>query len=185
MNTRINSLLISILILFGLFAISCRPAHTSGQKEEAPPPPAWDESESEPVSPTLEQIQYSFREVAQKVLPVVVEINVVEVITQRIPRFDSPWDFFFRPSPDDNNSEERRFERPGLGSGVIVRKEGNKVYVLSNNHVVGEADEISIRLFDEREFKARLVGTDPRRDLALIVFETKEEVPIARLGNSD
>ena len=62
---------------------------------------------------------------------------------------------------------------------------GNKVYVLSNNHVVGEADEISVRLFDEREFKAKLVGTDPRRDLAVIVFETKKEVPIARLGNSD
>ncbi len=124
----------------------------------------------------------SFREVAQEVLPVVVEVNVVEVIEQNVPRGMSPWDFFFGPN---ENGEERKFERPGLGSGVIVRQNGNKVYVLTNNHVVGNANEISVRLYDEREFEASIVGKDERTDLALIEFQTKQEVPIARLGDSE
>lgn len=124
----------------------------------------------------------SFREVAQDVLPVVVEVNVIEVIEQNIPRGMSPWDFFFGPN---ENGQEREFERPGLGSGVIVRQDGNNVYVLTNNHVVGNADEISVRLHDEREFEASIVGKDPRTDLALIKFTTNQEVPIARLGDSD
>ncbi|MBA7611224.1 Periplasmic serine endoprotease DegP [subsurface metagenome] len=178
-----SSLIVFMIIIFALFTISCRQAHPTGQQETSPP----EDAQAQPLSPppTLEQIQTSFRQVAQSVLPVVVEIDVVEVISQRVPRAQSPWDFFFDPSPGDDDTPEREFRRPGLGSGVIVRKQGNKVYVLSNNHVVGEADEISIRLYDERQFKGKLVGTDPRRDLALVVFETREEVPVARLGNSN
>jgi len=136
----------------------------------------------------LEELQYSFRNIASSVLPVVVQINVVEVVTQQTPEGVSPWDFFFGPSPDSpegGTPEEREFRRPGLGSGVIVRKDGKKVYVLTNNHVVGEADEISILLHDQRTFTGKLVGKDVRKDLALVVFETKDDVPVAVLGDSD
>lgn len=132
---------------------------------------------------TTVQALPSFRDVAKDVLPVVVEVNVVEVIEQNMPRNLSPWDFFF--GPQDDGGSQREFKRPGLGSGVIVRQEGNKVFVLTNNHVVGSADEISVRLYDEREFEATLIGKDPRTDLALIQFKTRENVPIARLGNAD
>ena len=63
---------------------------------------------------TLENIQYSFRQVAQRALPVVVEINVVEVVSQNRPRFNSPWEFFFNPSPFDRSPQEREYRRPGF-----------------------------------------------------------------------
>lgn len=145
---------------------------------------AQDDYNAEQGLKALQDIQYSFRSVAEKALPVVVEINVSEVITQTIPRFDSPWDFFFDQDPNDEG-EEREFERPGLGSGVIVNKQGNKVYVVTNNHVVGSADKIIVRLYDGREFSASIIGKDQRTDLALVAFETSDAVPIADLGDSD
>lgn len=125
----------------------------------------------------------SFRKVAESVLPVVVEINVVEVIKQEGRNF-SPWDFFFGEQPDQDG-EGKEYRRPGLGSGVIVRQDGNKAYAITNNHVVGKADEISVRLYDEREYPAKVVGKDARTDLALVVFEVEGDVPVARLGDSD
>ncbi len=130
----------------------------------------------------MAQIQYSFRQVAEAVLPVVVEINTEELVSQRSPRIQSPWDFFFG---NPENRQEREFRQPGLGSGVLVQRQGNKVYVLTNNHVVGSADKINVRLHDEREFSGKLVAADPRRDLAVVVFETREQLPLAALGNSD
>ena len=132
---------------------------------------------------SLESIQSSFRAVAQKVIPTVVEIDVVDVV--KAPVMTNPFEFFFGPRGQNPAPEEREFRQYGLGSGVIVRRDGSKVYVLTNNHVVGEAEEISVKLSDQRQFTARLVGTDARKDLALVVFETKDPVPIAALGNSD
>jgi serine protease Do len=126
-------------------------------------------------------LQESFNAVAEQVLPVVAEINVVEVVHQNIPRLYSPWDFFFGTP----HYEEREYRKPGLGSGVIVRRERDTVYVLSNNHVVGNADEISVRLYDGREFEAQIVGKDERTDLALVSFDTTDHIPVARLGDSD
>ncbi len=126
----------------------------------------------------LLEIQRSFREVGRRALPVVVQINVTELIRQRLPEY-------FRPNEQQSPFEPREIPRPGLGSGVLVRQAGKKVYVLTNNHVVSQAEEISVLLYDQREFKAEKVGTDPRKDLALIVFETREDVPLAELGDSE
>ncbi len=126
-------------------------------------------------------LQNTFRRVAQEVLPVVVQVNTVQVVTQEAPQ--NPFDFFFGPRPDQN--QEREFRRPGLGSGVLVRRDGNTVYALTNNHVVGDANEISITLSDQREFDAEIVGKDARTDLALVRFHTNEELPLALLGDSD
>lgn len=149
-----------------------------GREPQTAAPTASPHQSSVDYARSLEE---AFNQVADQVLPVVVEINVVEVVRQNIPRFQSPWQFFFAPP----QFEEREFRRPGLGSGVIVRRDGRTVYVLSNNHVVGDADEISIRLHDGREFEGRIVGKDERTDLALLSFETREDVPVARLGDSD
>ncbi|TVR02277.1 MAG: Do family serine endopeptidase [Spirochaetaceae bacterium] len=158
----------------------------SGSQSVDRPPAAQAAQRPLPAAPGAAPM--SFRGVAQNVLPVVVEINTVEVVRQQVPRFQSPFDFFFGPrSPQQQQQqpEEREFRRPGLGSGVIVQREGNSVYVITNNHVVGQAGEISLRLYDGREFSAETVGRDPRTDLALVKFETSDEVPIARLGDSD
>ncbi len=127
----------------------------------------------------LESLQNSFRAVADKVLPTVVEVNTVDIVSQA--SSGSGWPFFRQPS----QPQQREFRRNGLGSGVIVGRDNDRVYVLTNNHVAAEAEEISITLYDKREFDAELVGTDARRDLALLVFSTKEDVPVAELGNSD
>jgi serine protease Do len=134
---------------------------------------------------TLETIQSTLRAVAQKVQPTVVEVNVVDVIKRPVQRFDSPFEFFFGPRGSSAEVKDREFRRQGLGSGVVVRKTGAKVYVLTNNHVVGSADEISVKLTDGRQFEATLVGRDEKKDLALVMFETRESVPVAELGDSD
>jgi Do/DeqQ family serine protease len=135
---------------------------------------------------TLQSLQDAFRSVAANVLPTVVEIDVVDVVKQPVPSFNNPFEFFFGPRGENPQApEEREFRQQGLGSGVIVRHTGSKVYVLTNNHVAGEAEEISVKLNDGRQFTAKLVGADPNRDLALVMFETQEQVPVAQLGDSD
>ncbi len=138
-------------------------------------------------TPTSEEVlwayQNAFRNAAQAALPVVVKIDVVNIVTQRVPTLQNPFGFFFGTRPEEPQEQELR--RPGLGSGVMVRRVGDRVYVVTNAHVIGTADEITVSLHDGRSFEATRVGTDERRDLAMVVFETKETVPIARLGNSD
>jgi serine protease Do len=135
---------------------------------------------------TLTAMQYSFRRVAKEALPVVVEINTVEIIKQQSSAGAlSPWELFFGPSPDNKSGQQREFRRPGLGSGVLTKRDGDTVYALTNNHVIAEANEIGVVLNDGREFEAEVVGSDARTDLALISFETDEELPLAQLGDSD
>ncbi|MCB9030769.1 MAG: DegQ family serine endoprotease [Deltaproteobacteria bacterium] len=69
----------------------------------------------------------------------------------------------------------------GMGTGVIIRKEG---YILTNNHVVGDADEITVRLHNKKEYKAEVIGTDPKTDLAVIKIDAPNLTP-ADLGDSD
>jgi len=133
------------------------------------------------VPDTREQVFYSFSSVAKEALPVVVQINTV--IEQIIPAFRNPFDFFFGNEAPKQGEQKR--EQPGLGSGVIVKQDGNKVYVLTNNHVAEKAKEIKVKLNDGKEFDAKIIGNDSRTDLALVMFETKEKVPVAILGDSD
>lgn len=132
-----------------------------------------------------EGLQSAFRSVADAVLPVVVQINTVEVRKQQVPNFNGiPWEFFFG-TPDDEGSNEREYRSSGLGSGVIVRRDGSTYYVVTNNHVVGEAAEISIAMYDGEEYSAELVGTDPRKDLAIVSFSMDTSHPLAVLGDSE
>jgi serine protease Do len=76
----------------------------------------------------------------------------------------------------------RDYKQHGLGSGVIVSPDG---YILTNNHVVGGAEEIHVTLMDKREFTAKVIGKDAKTDLALIKVDAKDPLPVAELGNSD
>ncbi len=71
-------------------------------------------------------------------------------------------------------------EAQSLGSGFIISPDG---YILTNNHVIADADEILVRLADRSELKAKLVGTDPRSDVALLKIEGKD-LPVLKLGKS-
>jgi len=126
--------------------------------------------------------QDRFRSVAAVTQPVVVEINVMSTVTQ--PVATSPFDFFFG-KPDQDKPREREFTQRGLGSGVIVARDGDKYFVITNDHVAGEAEEIEVVLNDERAYQAELVGADGLMDLALVSFRTNDNIPLAKLGDSE
>lgn len=177
-NLVLTGAIFGFVLSMVLFSCSTeiRPSETALAQEA---PPAMD---------SLEDMQNSFRFVAESVLPTVVKINVEEVRTQRVPRSnDTPWfDFFFGQPDEEEEEEEREFRTQGLGSGVIVRQDGTTYYVLTNNHVIGDADDIQVVLDDEREYSAELVGRDERKDLALVQFEAETDaLPTARIGDSD
>ena len=94
-------------------------------------------------------------------------------------------DFFQRNLPRDQSKTphggDRQREAQSLGSGFIISSDG---YVLTNNHVIADADEIIVRLADRSELKAKLVGTDPRTDVAVLKIEGKN-LPTVKLGDSD
>ena len=134
---------------------------------------------------TMMTLQHTYREVADDTLSIVVQVNTIDILSQEVPNSDG-WDFFF-PDPDgEGSTEEREFRTQGLGSGVIVRHIDSTYYVVTNNHVVGEADEISVTLHNGRTYAAQVVGNDLRRDLAVVSFQApKEELAVAKLGDSD
>ena len=128
----------------------------------------------------------AFAEVARNVTPAVVHISVVKKIeSQEDPSSDFFNDDFFRrffgersPFPTPKKKE---YQQRGLGSGVIIDKQG---HILSNNHVVRDADEIVIKMSDKREFEAKVVGADEKTDIAVLKIEASE-LPIAPLGDSE
>ena len=84
-------------------------------------------------------------------------------------------DFFGKQMPP----QERR--QAGIGTGFIIDKSG---HIITNNHVVADADKIKVKFKDEREFEAKIIGRDPQTDLALIKIEPKGDLPVASLGRS-
>src|SRR5688572_18419945 len=130
----------------------------------------------------------SFDPMIKKVSPAVVNVFTTTAARQNTSQNRSPFDdpFFRRFFGDDlpGGGETRRFRTPrqnGLGSGVIVSEDG---YILTNNHVVDNADEIRIALSDEREFTAKVVGRDDKSDVAVLKIDAKN-LPYVSLANSD
>lgn len=127
-----------------------------------------------------------FVTLAETLKPTVVNISTAKSPSQprRLRRppgqFNDPFQDFFERFFEEAPRRQQR-ER-SLGSGFIISAEG---YILTNNHVVAGADEIKVRLSDGREFKGEVKGADEKLDLALIRIDTKEQLPVAQLGNSD
>ena len=125
---------------------------------------------------------------AESAVNSVVYISVtIQGKTQRV-QVQDPFDDFFgdffgfgqrRQQPQQR--EYRQPDRHGAGSGVIISQDG---YIVTNNHVVGQADEINVKLNDGREFKGRIIGTDETTDLALVQIDVKD-LPAIKIGNSD
>jgi serine protease Do len=123
-------------------------------------------------------------EIAATVKPSVVNISSTKTVrTQGVPFpfFNDP--FFKRFFGDEFRFFERprEFKQSGLGSGVVVDKDG---YILTNNHVIKGADEIKVKLSDKREYIGKIIGTDPKTDLAVIKIDSKD-LPVIKLGDSD
>ncbi len=120
---------------------------------------------------------------AKELTPSVVNVNTTQVIKGRGTRFhspfgdDDPFNEFFKRFFGDS---PRQFKSTSLGSGFIINRDG---YILTNNHVVQNATEISVKLSDGREFKAKVVGRDPKTDIALIRIDASN-LPVIPFGDS-
>lgn len=118
----------------------------------------------------------------EQVLPGVVSIAVEGKQKSRFQNSDIPEEFKFFFGPDIfNNDSPRNFR--GIGSGVIINAE--KGYVLTNNHVIAQADKITVKLKDGREFNAKLVGADELSDIALIQLEKPKNLTEIKMADSD
>ncbi len=130
----------------------------------------------------------SYAPLVKEVLPSVVNISSSKVVHNRMSSEEGmPMDPFFRQFfGQDGNEGGGRFSMPrdsrekALGSGIIVSPEG---YILTNNHVVDGATDVRITLSDKREFKARIVGADPKTDVAVLKIDSKNLAPIT-IGDS-
>jgi serine protease Do len=132
-------------------------------------------AEDKPVA-SLKDFNDAIVDIAEKTNPSVVTITTKR--TQEV-RVVNPFSQFFG-NPQDGGQTRERVQR-GLGSGVVVSDEG---YILTNNHVIEQADEIKIRLFDGNEVDAELVGADPQTDIAVLKIDI-ENPPAVQMGNSD
>lgn len=118
-------------------------------------------------------------DIAEKTNPAVVMITTEKVQEQRVMR--NPFSQFFGNPYGQQDPETREFTQRGLGSGVIVSEGG---YILTNNHVIENVDEIKVQLFNGDEVEAELIGTDPATDIAVIKVDMKD-LPAVKIGNSE
>ncbi|MHB8056697.1 MAG: DegQ family serine endoprotease [Desulfuromonadaceae bacterium] len=124
---------------------------------------------------------------SKKLKPAVVNISTAKTIKPRR-QLQRPFGDQFRNDPFQDfferffdDMQPHNYKQRSLGSGFII--EGG--YILTNNHVIAGADEIKVKLADNREFKAEIKGADERLDLALLKIDAKETLPVAQLGDSD
>lgn len=145
----------------------------------------------------LKSLSQAFTKVAKQAMPAVVFIKVERTTQARGESgFNDPFDlfgeefferFFRRRFPEGQRPQTpegrqpREFRQMGQGSGFIITDDG---YILTNHHVVGEADRVTVVLHDGREFEAKLVGTDPSSDVAVIKIEDAGKLPTLPLGDS-
>ena len=144
-------------------------------------------AQSDDDTALLDRSSRAFAKVVKAAQPAVVNIRVEASVKSRggLPdgsdeMFNNPFfEHFFGPQ---FQGPSRRQRQQGQGSGFIISRDG---FILTNNHVVDGADEITVRLADEREFKAKLVGSDPQTDVALIKIQDSGHLPTLILGDSD
>lgn len=142
---------------------------------------------------TLRNTGEVFAEIAEKVTPAVVFVSVEQEVVQQMPDifFGDPFEefndeffkrFFGQPFPRQPQRQAPRKQiRRGQGSGFIISSDG---YIMTNNHVVEGAEKITVKLSDSRELSAKVVGTDPETDVAVIKVDANN-LPVVQLGDSD
>ena len=130
----------------------------------------------------------NFSDLAEKASPAVVNITSSRTVKERNgygrgfgdPRYDEFFERFFGQQPRPSNPRENTRPVVSTGSGFIISEDG---YLLTNNHVVEDADTVMVSLGDRREYKAEIIGTDQRSDVALLKIDAKN-LPILEIGKS-
>ena len=129
----------------------------------------------------------TFADLAEQVSPSVVNITTSTTVAARsgpaptVPE-GSPFEDLFRDFLDRNEGQQRPRRSQALGSGFVISEDG---FIVTNNHVIAEADEILIEFFSGEELPAEVVGTDPNTDLALLKVESDEPLPFVPWGDSE
>ncbi|MGH7598799.1 MAG: DegQ family serine endoprotease [bacterium] len=187
-----RSLLVTATLIIGFFSGLIFASHW----EFTPASMSQDKTKTSPPSLTaaqgralLQQFSAAFEEAAARVNPSVVPIFSEQLVENRGPfgmRNDQFRDYFgdeffrrFFSNPQRGDDERQKIR--GLGSGVIMSRDG---YILTNNHVIREADKVTVMISENKKYTAKVIGADPQTDLAVIKIEASD-LPAAALGNSD
>jgi len=178
------ALITTAALVLGVAAGTVVSAKTRLLNEVVPAVPKIVVAASPPVQTGNISFASGFAPIISKVVPAVVNISSTKVIDNpqsNAPFFSDPLfrQFFGDQFPQQFNMPKQQRAK-ALGSGVIVSADG---YILTNNHVVDGADDVSVSLEDSREFKAHIVGTDPRTDVAVLKVDA-ENLPVLTLGDS-
>jgi len=178
---RIKTILIALLLVGSVIGLGYGMS-TAIKASHAGPAPAPAVSET-PMVPA------NFTDLARVVRPGVVNIQVVKKVKNVGFGFRSfggpfgdknPFGDFFGPFLEGNSP--RSFEQRGVGSGFVMNRDG---YILTNNHVVEDADQIKVKLADGKEYDGKVVGRDPKTDLALVKINGASDLHSLQMGNSD
>lgn len=195
-NVRPKIKIVFLSLLFAFITIACEnsPPDLANGAEDIQSGiknlPALVAAEAEATTINIEMVPKSFSALAEMASPAVVNIRTVTTAKgggrvfrhfQKEPfgeddRMKEFFDRFFGQQPD------RNFKQRSLGSGFIVDKEG---YVVTNNHVIENADEIQVILKDEKVYEAKIIGRDANTDIALIKIQSDDNFAVVKLGDSD
>jgi Do/DeqQ family serine protease len=168
-----NSRLVSRFLLVALLAPAFTPVFAAEDKP-APAKPTL-KLDASPVGEGSSKLVTSYADIVEPLQKAVVSVYSTKIVRERAQVNPMFRQFFGDQLPERKSKEE------GLGSGVIVSANG---YILTNNHVVADADELKVLLSDGREFMAKVIGTDEKTDVAVIKIDV-DNLPVATLADSD
>lgn len=180
-----------VIIVLTLGLTQCQAQSDNSKVSENPPATVTSSQNSKPqavmplgANPSAVDLSTAIARVAKETIPAVAHIEVTqrqEVNNPFLPFENDPFFHYFFDVP---HNMPRKFKRElkGLGSGMIMDAKG---HILTNNHVVAGATEIQVLLADGNRYPAKLVGTDPKTDLAVIQIKTDEKLPYVTFGDSD
>ena len=177
-----TGLLVAAAFLGGVFFVASA-ANVLGLADLLPGADAQRVEQTEAIA-TAEDLGRAFTQVAEAVNPAVVQIRATQLVDRGGDPLSggNPLDFFFRqPDGSRPDAQPEPFERSGLGSGVFVRSDG---YIVTNNHVIEDASELRVVLFDGRELDAEVVGADPFSDLAVLRVDG-DDFPTVSFGEAE